>query len=85
LSENRPETDLINKESLSTMKYSNYAFMIGMIAVLFAGLAAIAITTTPQFSAAQMMRNQTGGNTTMAGNATSGMNSTQQNSTTMAK
>ena len=65
-------------------KYSNYAFMIGMIAVLFAGLAAIAITTTPQFSAAQMS-NQTGGNTTMAGNSTTGMNTTQQNSTMGAK
>ena len=83
LSENNLETDIINEESLFAMKYANYVFLIGMIAVLFAGVAAIATTTPTQFSAAQMS-NQTSGNTTMAGNATTGMNTTQ-NTTTGAK
>ena len=72
LSENKLETDIINEESLFAMKYANYAFIVGMIVVLFAGVAAAAT----QSSAAQMS-NQTGGNTTMAGNATTGMNTTQ--------
>ena len=80
MSENKLETDIINEESLFAMKYANNVFIIGMIAVLFAGVAAIATTTPTQFSAAQMS-NQTSGNTTTAGNATgnatTGMNTTQ--------
>ena len=89
LSENKLETDIINEESLFAMKYANYVFIIGMIAVLFAGVAAIATTTPTQFSAAQMSNQPSGnttmaGNTTTAGNATTGMNTTQ-NTTTGAK